>query len=84
MDRPAKNARSLQCPEFRCVQVAKSSHEAADLEKRLKEESDKASFVLDCGMLCSCTCLQAKQLTQENADLQQQFCQETAAVRGEL
>ena len=34
----------LQGPEFRCVQVAKSSHEAADLEKRLKEESDKASF----------------------------------------
>eukprot|EP00439_Symbiodinium_sp_Y106_P029667 s6035_g3.t1 len=45
-------------------QVAKSSHEAADLEKRLKEESDKA-----------------KQLTQENADLQQQFCQAQCAAK---
>ena len=42
--RNGPQAALLQGPEFRCVQVAKSSHEAADLEKRLKEESDKASF----------------------------------------
>ncbi|CAE7909105.1 unnamed protein product [Symbiodinium necroappetens] len=54
-------------------QVAKSSHEAADLEKRLKEESDKAKQLIQENADLQQQLYQAQCAAKEVADLQQRL-----------